>query len=77
MILGLLPNKYDGKLQSDAKVYQTLKNQIADWDIKFYDPIKDWGYFKQAAFNGKAIRQVRSTDPMADILGSVVDDLLR
>jgi chromosome partitioning protein len=57
-------------------VLEAVSDEAEELELKVYSPIKTWQYLNNSALYGKALKQLRSNDPMARIFAEIVDDLL-
>lgn len=75
-ILGLLPNHFNQGSANHVGVLEAVSQEAEELRLKIYSPIKTWQYLNNSALYGKALKQLRSNDPMAKIFAEIVDDLL-
>lgn len=75
-ILGLIPNHFNQGSANHVGVLEAVSEEAEELELKVYSPIKTWQYLNNSALYGKALKQLRSNDPMARIFAEIVDDLL-
>ena len=74
-ILGLLPNHFNQGSANHVGVLEAVIEEAKELNLKVYPPIKTWQYLNNSALYGKALKQLRSKDPMAKIFAEIVNDL--
>ncbi len=75
-ILGLLPNHFNQGSANHVGVLEAVSEESKELNLKVYPPIKTWQYLNNSALYGKALKQLRSKDPIAKIFAEIVNDLL-
>jgi chromosome partitioning protein len=75
-ILGLIPNHFNQSSANHVGVLEAVSEEAEELELKVYSPIKTWQYLNNSALYGKALKQLRSNDPMARIFAEIIDDLL-
>ena len=75
-ILGLLPNHFNQNSANHVGVLQAILEEAEELELEVYPAIKSWQYLNNSALYGKALKQLRSNDPMAKIFAAIVDDIL-